>query len=190
MGEAKRDLGTPQTPVRLRRTPLVSFPLCQRGIPGSSWNWGTPLILRRVYDRTLGKGALPLCTPLRSASVIPAELVLVKTGPVLADAGKRESRKRSPQDPLHKPPFNPLASHSLPTCLCEEPKATRQSRGVEIASPSPSPTSAVSNLDGQPFIRKVDTTFAEFSIAAEGVTPTSAAIWPAAWLVGRYTASG
>jgi hypothetical protein len=55
---------------------------------------------------------------------------------------------------------------------------------------SPSPTSAVSNLDGQPFIRKVDTTFAEFSIAAEGVTPTSAAIWPAAWLVGRYTACG
>jgi len=54
LGEDKRDLGTPQTPVRLRRTPLVSFPLCQRGMPGSSWNWGAPLILRRVYDRTLG----------------------------------------------------------------------------------------------------------------------------------------
>jgi hypothetical protein len=80
---------------------------------------------------------LPLSTSLRSASVIPAELVLVKTGPVLADAGKRESGKRSPQDPLRKRPFNPLSPHSLPTCLCEEPKATRQSQGVEIASPSP-----------------------------------------------------
>jgi hypothetical protein len=109
----------------------VSFPLCQRGIPGSSWNWGTPLILRRVYDRTLGKGASPLSTSLRSASVIPAELVLVKTGSGNPEKGAHKTRCANGLS-------TPLSPHSLPTCLCEEPKATRQSRGVEIASPSPS----------------------------------------------------
>jgi hypothetical protein len=36
----------------LARTP--SIPLCQRGTPGSCWNWGIPLILRRVYDQAPG----------------------------------------------------------------------------------------------------------------------------------------
>ena len=46
-------------------------------------SWGTPLILRRVYDQTLGirlRRTAPLYTLGDSMCVIPAKLVLVKTG--------------------------------------------------------------------------------------------------------------
>ena len=97
MGEDKRDLGTPQTPVRLRRTPLVSFPLCQRGIPGSSWNWGAPLILRRVYDRTLGP---PQADHSRGAC--PRE-----DGACPRGCGEAGIRKKEPTRPAAQTAFQP-----------------------------------------------------------------------------------
>ena len=33
---------------------------------GEGGDWGTPLILRRVYDQTLGKGTWSLCKPLEA----------------------------------------------------------------------------------------------------------------------------
>jgi hypothetical protein len=50
-----------------------SVPLCQRGIPGSGV-WGAPLILRRVYDKTLGirlRRTAPLHTLRLPAGSIP-----------------------------------------------------------------------------------------------------------------------
>ena len=40
-----------------------STPLAPTLGGGRLGNWGTPLILRRVYDQTLGKGSPSLCTP-------------------------------------------------------------------------------------------------------------------------------
>ena len=42
---------------------LAINPLDPPLLGGRVGNWGTPLILRRVYDQTLGKGTPSLCTP-------------------------------------------------------------------------------------------------------------------------------
>ena len=74
---------------------------------GKLKNWGTPLILRRVYDQTLGKGALPLCTH-STGDVGKAKLARDAQTPSAVGRVERSETRRHRLHVHSQPPWPPI----------------------------------------------------------------------------------